>query len=76
MELKELSNGLLALKRDHDSSQWPQWDDPMTLRTLDSIAYDIKLGRLSISDFRLFVEKHLGQGDFAWGCLQYVKNNI
>lgn len=76
MELKELNNNFLNLKRDYDCCQLPQWGDPVTLRTIDNIAYDIKQGRLSIGDFRLFVEKHLGQGDFAWGCLQYVENNI
>lgn len=76
MELKEMNNNLLALKRDYDGCQLPRWDDPMTLKTLDNIVCAIKLGRLSLDDFLLFVEEHLGQGDFAWGCLHYVKNNI
>ena len=29
MELKELSNGLLSLKRDYDCCQLPQWNDPI-----------------------------------------------
>ena len=74
--MKEPNSDLLALKRDYDSCQQPQWSDPATIRTLDNIVCSIKLGRLSLSEFRIFVEKHLGQGDFAWGCLHYVKNGI
>lgn len=72
----ELNNDLLTLKRDYDSCQLPRWDDPMTLKTLDNIVSSIKFGQLSLDDFLQFVEEHLGQGDFAWGCLHYVKNNI
>lgn len=47
----------------------------MTLGTLDKIIYEIKLGNLSLNDFCSFVDANLGQGDFAWGCLQYVRRN-
>ena len=73
---KELGNELSSLKHDYDSCQLPQWDALNTLKTLDSITNAIKLGRLPLSDFSQYVEENLGQGDFAWGCLQYVKKHI
>lgn len=76
MNLKELNSDLLNLKRDYDCCDTPKWNDPATQRSLDRIVYEIKLGRLSLSDFNSFVEANLGNGDFAWGCLIYVRNNL
>lgn len=72
----ELNKYCLNIKRDYDSCQCPQWNDPMTLRTLDKIIDEIRGGHLSLNDFCSFAEANLGQGDFAWGCLQYVKRNV
>lgn len=72
----EVNTYFLSIKRDYDSCQCPRWDDPMTLRTLDKIVCEIKLGHLSLNDFRLFVEGNIGQGDFALGCLQYVNRHV
>lgn len=72
----EQNEYFLNIKRDFDSCQCPRWDDPMTLMALDKIICEIKLGHISANDFRLFVEGNLGQGDFAWGCLQYVRRSL
>ena len=72
----ELNKYFLNIKRDFDSCQCPRWDDTMTLMTLDKIISEIKLGHISANDFCSFVEDNLGQGDFAWGCLQYVKRSL
>lgn len=72
----ELNKYFLDIKRDFDSCQCPRWDDPMTLMTLDKIVCEIRLGRISANDFCSFVEDNLGQGDFAWGCLQHVKRSV
>lgn len=72
----EQNKYFLSIKRDYDSCQCPQWDDSMTLQTLDKIVYEIKLGHLSLKDFCSFAEENLGQGDFGWGCQQYVKRNV
>lgn len=76
MELKELNNDLLNLKRDYDSCQLPQWNDESTKRTLNRVADAIKSKQMSWNKFHQFVEDNLGQSDFAWGCLQYVKQRL
>lgn len=76
MKTDGLNNDFLNLKRDYDCCQRPLWYDPMTVRTLDNIVCAIKQGRISLNDFRQFVSEYLGEGDFAWGCLQYVKSNL
>lgn len=73
MELKDLNRDLVALKRDYDSCPFPSWQDTSTVSTLNNIIKEIKLGRLSMNDFNQFVTLNLGQGDFAWGCRQYVQ---
>lgn len=75
-ELKGTNQYLQTLKRDYESCQIPSWNDPMTLRTLDNIVHSIKLGHLSLSEFYQFAADNLGQGDFAWGCRQYVQRNV
>ncbi len=72
----EVNKYFTSIKRDFDSCQCPRWDDPMTLRTLDKIVCEIKLGHITLNDFCQFAEANLGQGDFAWGCLQCVKRNV
>lgn len=67
---------LEQLKCDFESSQNPQWYDEHTTVTLDSISNEMRLGRITWNEFRHFVEDNFGQGDFAWGCLQHVKQNI
>lgn len=57
----EQNKYFLIIKRDFDSSQCPRWDDPMTLKTLDKIICEIRLGHISANDFRLFVEDNLGK---------------
>lgn len=71
-----MNDYLQQLKRDYDSSQSPLWHDKYTKATLDKISYEIKIGKLTWNDFRKFVENNLGSGDFAWGCLQYVRKVI
>lgn len=71
-----MNNYLQQLKRDYDSNQSPQWYDEYTKATLNKISYEIKLGRLTFNDFRKFVEDNFGSGNFAWGCLQYIKKEI
>lgn len=51
MELKELNNDLLNLKRDYDSCQLPQWNDESTKRTLNRVADAIKSKQMSWNKF-------------------------
>lgn len=71
-----MNDNLHQLKRDYDSSNTPLWSDPMTIKMLDKVVEDIKFMRLSYNDFRLFVNDNFEQGNFAWGCLQYVRGKI
>lgn len=71
-----MEKNLQRLKLDFDSSQSPQWYDKHTTDTLDDILNDISHDRLTWSEFQCFVNENFGQGDFAWGCLQYVRKNL
>lgn len=64
------------LKRDYESCGSPIWSDPMTIKTLDDIVYEIKLGRISLDDFYSFAKENIGQGDFYFGCWRYVRRNL
>lgn len=64
------------LKRDYESCGSPIWSDPMTIKTLDDIVHEIKLGRISLDDFYSFAKENIGQGDFYFGCWRYVRRNF
>lgn len=76
MEQKELDRDFATLRRDYESSQVPQWYDPMTIDTLDKIVNSIHLGRYTLDDFESFAKEHLGRDEFTWRCLRYVRNRV
>lgn len=61
------------LKRDYDSCGSPKWSDPATKCTLCRIVYSILHNEYSYDDFLKFA-KCLENGDFAKGCMNFVRN--
>lgn len=70
------NKNLMLLKYDFENSQFPQWYDESTKRTLEEIANDISQGKMTWNEFREFVDNNLGHNGFASDCLRYVQKKL
>lgn len=67
-----MNHDLELVKQDFDNSPVPSPNDPKTQEALSRIAEAIADGRLSLSEFRDFLDENCEDGDFAKGCTAFV----